>query len=223
MRSRILPAVGISALALVAAAVFAPGASATHGASPAHKSPASTLSHAKTTAASCYAQSDNDNGIGIVSQNFEASFDAYDAQGADDFKLKKTCKLKTTTVAGAYFNGAGPAASVNVTYYKNSGGLPGAIVKDFQGASYTDSSGIGNFVVKTKGKLGKGKYFVSVQANLDFSAGGEWGWNTNNTQRGVAAVWQNPGGGFATGCATWTTLSSCIAAGQGPDNTFQLN
>jgi hypothetical protein len=222
MRSRILPAVGISALALVAAAAFAPGASATHGVSPAHKSPVGTLSHAKPLAA-CVAQNDNDNGIGIVSQNFEPTNDAFDAQGADDFKLKKTCKLKTTTVSGAYFNGAGPADSLNVTFYKNSGGLPGAIVKDFQGTSYTDGSGTGNFTAKTKGKLKKGKYFVSVQVNMTFGVGGEWGWNTNNTVRGVDAVWQNPGDGFATGCTSYTTMTTCIVAGEGGDDSFQLN
>ncbi|HEV8692354.1 MAG TPA: hypothetical protein VGQ91_18760, partial [Ideonella sp.] len=37
--------------------------------------------------ATLYDQNNDDNGIGIVSQNFEATFDAYDAQGADDFAV----------------------------------------------------------------------------------------------------------------------------------------
>lgn len=224
MRSRILPAVGVSALALVAAAAFAPGASASHGGmSAAHTTPASKLVHVQSKG-SCYSQSDNDNGVGIVSQNFESSFDAYDAQGADDFKLKKTCKLKTVTVAGAYFGGYGPADSVNVTFYKDSKGKPGKVVKDFQNASYTDTSGTGNFTIKTKGSLAKGSYWVSVQANMDFASGGEWGWNTNNTVRGNPATWQNPGNGFGSGCTKYgTALTTCIASGEGGDFTFQLN
>ena len=165
MRSRILPAVGVCALALVAAATFAPEASADHGLAPVHKSAASTLVHVSPMAA-CYAQNDNDNGVVIPSQNFEASLDPYDSMGADDFTLTKTCRLKTTTVSGTYYNGDGPAASVNVTYYKNAQGKPGVIKRDFQAAPYTDPSGRGNFVVTTRGRLRAGTYWVSVQANV---------------------------------------------------------
>lgn len=128
MRSRILPAVGISALALVAATAFAPVASAGHsGVGPAGKTPVGQLVHAKVNPlASCYAQRDNDNGIGIVSQNFATADDIYDSQGADDFKLTSRCRAKTVTADGVYFNGSGPADSVNVTFYKNRDGKPPA-------------------------------------------------------------------------------------------------
>jgi hypothetical protein len=36
-----------------------------------------------------YSQNGTDSGIGIVSQNFESSFDIYDAAAADDFVVKK--------------------------------------------------------------------------------------------------------------------------------------
>ena len=223
MRSRILPAVGISAIALVAAAAFAPGASASgHGMSPAAKGAVSAPSHAKT-AATCYNQADNDNGVGIVSQNFEATFDAYDSQGADNFKIKNKGILKEVDVDGAYFNGPGPATSVHVTIYKNASGMPGAVVKDVPAATYTDATGTGTFKIKVpKTVLKKGAYWVSVYVNMDFGTGGEWGWNTNNTVRGTAAKWQNPGNGFSTGCTTWTTLTTCIAAGEGGDYSFAL-
>ena len=227
MRSRILPAVGISAIALVAAAAFAPGASASgHGMSPAAKGAVSAPSHAKT-AASCYNQADNDNGVGIVSQNFEATFDQYDAQGADDFKIAAGgCKIKIVHADGLYFNGAGPAVNFTVEFYK-SGTTPTTLIKSLTKKYVDTSGGLGSVDIKLgkKGpKLDKGKYWVSVIANLDFQAGGEWGWNTNNTQRQLAAVWQNPGNGFGSGCTTWGNMVSCIGAlGQGPDFSFSLS
>jgi hypothetical protein len=219
MRSRILPVAGAGVAALALAMTFAPSAGASgHAVGTAGKS--ATQSHAGT-AASCYAQRDNDNGIGIVSQNFESTFDAYDAMGADDFKLKKTCKLKTVTADGIYFNGSGPADSFNVVIYKGKS-KPGGTFKACNNASYTDS-GFGSPVVKCKAKLTTKAKWVSVQANLAFSAGGEWGWNTNNTVRGKPSQWQNPGDGFATGCTSWTATTTCIPSGEGGDNSFSLN
>ena len=219
MRSRILPAAGAGVAALALAMTFAPMANASgHSVGTAAKS-GNTQSHART-AASCYAQRDNDNGIGIVSQNFEATFDAYDAQGADDFKC--VGKVTSATADGIYFNGSGPADSFNVIYYKGKA-KPAGVFKACNNASYTDS-GFGTPTVKCKAKLTKKSKWVSFQANLAFSAGGEWGWNTNNTQRGKAAMWQNPGGGFGTGCSTWGNMITCLGAlGQGPDFSFSLD
>jgi hypothetical protein len=78
-------------------------------------------------------QTGTDSGIGITSQNFEASFDQYDNMGADDFTVPAGFVWKVTQVnaSGVYYNGSGPASSVHVTFYKNDGGLPGAVVKDF--------------------------------------------------------------------------------------------
>jgi len=221
MRSRILPAVGISAVALAVAFSFAGSASAAgHTVGTAAKGATHTKS--AQPAKSCVNQADNDNGVGIVSQNFEASFDIYDAQGADDFKVKTKCKIATVHADGIYFNGSGPAASWDVTFYKGKS-APGGVAKACTGATAT-SDNFGTVDIKCKAKLKKGAYWASVVANMDFSAGGEWGWNTNNTQRGKAAMWQNPGNGFSSGCTTWGNMQSCIGAlGQGPDFSFSLS
>src|SRR4051794_21819347 len=101
MRSRIFTAVGISAVALAVAFSFSGSASAAgHSVGAVNKS---TTHQSKINIdKGCYAQRDNDS-FGIVSQNFEASFDIYDSQGADDFAIKKKCKVKTVTADGAYF------------------------------------------------------------------------------------------------------------------------
>ena len=174
-----------------------------------------------------YDQTSNDSGIGIVSQNFESSFDIYDAQAADDFTVPAGTigTVKEVDATGVYFNGSGPANSENVTFYKNSHGAPGDVVAEFDGVVGADS--FGSFAIdlgkghKFKGgKHGK-TYWVSVQANLDFSAGGEWGWENQTTSEGNAAMWVNAGDGFATGCTTYSQENVCIPDGQG-DHMFTL-
>lgn len=207
---------------LAAAAVLAltSGVSLAAAPSVAGKGAVKALSGVKTDAV-LYSQNDNDGGTGVTSQNFEATFDAYDNSGADDFKVPKgsTWIVSSVDVTGVYYNGSGPAASEHVTFYANAGGLPGAAVADFPAAAGSDSSG--SFSIPVKAKLKKGTYWVGVSANLDFQAGGQWGWEIRSVQAGNAAAWQNPGGGFGVGCTTWDALQTCL--GFGPDFMFALN
>ena len=70
--------------------------------------------------------------------------------------------------------------------------------------------------------LMRGAGWVSVQVNLDFGEG-EFVWVTGQTQNGEAAVWENPGDGWGTGCTTWTNLQSCWGElNPGPDFEFVL-
>jgi hypothetical protein len=229
---------GTAALALSAGTAFA---GAAH---PALSAKATTGFHAQLPergAGVIYSQRDNDNGIGIVSQNFtDSGFSAYDAQGADDFTISRKATIKDVVADGQYFNGPGPADSYNVIFYKGGAvGPAGTCCKKAaaicMNQPYTDPSGLGSPDVDVSPcnppvpgggpggvKLKPGTYFVSVQANMAFSVGGEWGWNTNNTVRGSASQWQNPGGGFGTGCTTYNTTTTCIPAGEGGDFSFAL-
>ncbi|MFL6689621.1 MAG: hypothetical protein ACJ8IR_05465 [Alphaproteobacteria bacterium] len=173
-----------------------------------------------------YDQNDNDNGVGIVSDDFDSAFNSYDDQIADDFKVPKgtTWKVKEVDVSGAYFNGSGPTDGINIFVYKNVKGIPGGTVAECDSLPPT-SDNFGTFTIKIPKscpiKLGKGKYFLSVQSQQNFSAGrGEWGWNTNNTQRGGPAMFRSNGG---FGCTQWDTLANCIGSyGQGPDVAFAI-
>lgn len=163
-----------------------------------------------------YDQSGGDDGSVIVSQNFESDFDIYDSQAADDFTVPAGQKwtIQEVDVAGAYFNGPGqgPAVSENVYFYKDAKGLPGKLLKKGSFTVNGADDGFGNFAIDLgkKGiKLGPGKYWVSVQVNMD-STSGEWGWALRTPIAGSEAVWQNPGDGFGTGCVTWA--SDCLAA-----------
>jgi hypothetical protein len=183
------------------------------------------LVHRSAAADACYAQRDNDNGIGIVSQNFEPDFDAYDSRGADDFSLDSACSILEVDTDGEYFNGSGPADSFHVTFYRNNlHNKPGRRVSNQNLLSYTDE-GLGSpeITLDREVTLAAGVYWVAVKANMDFSTGGEWGWNTNNTQRGGPGQWKNGGNGFNTGCTTYQPVLECIASGEGPDFSYSLD
>jgi hypothetical protein len=178
-----------------------------------------------------YDQSDAGSGEAIDSQNFESTFAAYDDAGADDFTVPSghTWTVKEVDAPGLYFNGYGPASSENVTFYKDSGGVPGAITKKGQRNGLSGTDNAGSFAIDltnggaTKGvKLAGGHYWVSVVANCSFTGGcGEWGWSTSSTLHGTAGQWQNPGGGFGI-CPTWGPITSCISGDTDPDFQFVL-
>jgi hypothetical protein len=168
----------------------------------------------------CYSNIRNATGSAYVSQNFETSLDAFDSTGADDFSMSQDCSLTSITVPGQYFNGEGPAASENVTFYSDNGGRPGQVI-DSQTVSGSDQSGTFQIDLQPVALSANVTYWVSVQANMDFSTGGEWGWDADATQAGSPAQWENPGEGFGTGCSTWGDLQTCLGA-DGPDLQFAL-
>jgi hypothetical protein len=219
-KTSVLSAAAALALTSSVALAAGPGASNIGHASTARVFPSQSVE------AVLYDQNDNDSGIGITSQNFEASLDLYDNQGADDFKVPTGFIWKVTEVdvTGVYYNGPGPAPSVHVTIYKNKGGLPGSkVVADYPAIVPADN-GFGSFQITlpTGAKLQAGRYWVSVQANLEFAVGGQWGWEGRTVQSGQMAAWRNPGDGFGTGCSTWNYESTCIPSGQGPDKMFTI-
>jgi len=184
---------------------------------------ARAASPAAPEAALLYSQNDNDSGNGITSQNFEASFDAFDGQGADDFTVPGGVRwgVKTVVVTGVYYNGPGPAASETVSFYRDAGGLPGALISS-QTLTGVDTGGSFNMTLPAFVRLRPGTYWVSVQANMDFTPNGQWGWETRTVMSGNGAAWQNPGNGFGTGCTSWANLLACIPTGGGPDLMFAL-
>jgi len=174
-----------SALALLAA-----GAAA---APPVGTFPAPTPKHAKVL----YNQNDNYAGSGVNSQNYEASFSQYNDQGADDFVVPAhaTWTITEVDVSGQYFNGSGPASSEDVIFYADNKGTPGNTVATISNVKGTDTNGAFSITLPGKGtKLKSGRYWVSVIANLSFTDGGEWNWDTNSVLHGDPAMWRDQGG-----------------------------
>ena len=230
MRVRWLSLVAASALAIATAAALAPAAGASGAVRSVHVGRAAHASSSIPTLSVLYNQNNNDSGVGIVSQDFTdagGSFDIYDSQGADDFVVNGTIGwlVQGVAVTGVYFGGTGPADSENVTFYKDAGGLPGAVAAAATGLHGTDTAGSFRIPLGANSpKLRNGTYWVSVQIAMPFSTGqGEWGWETTSVQHGAASVWQNPGNGFGTGCTTYANMNTCIGAlGEGPDFMFTI-
>ena len=170
-----------------------------------------------------YDQNDNDSGFGSNSQDFEADFDTFDNQGADDFTVPtgETWTVTQVDVTGSYFNGAGPAMWFNVFFYADAGGAPGALVSSQTNLAFTGDPSAA-IPLTTPVELTEGTYWVSVQARMDFGVGGQWAWEDRTVQSGNGSMWQNPGDGFGSGCPTWGPKTTCIP-GSSVDFMFRLH
>ena len=179
------------------------------------------------TPTTLYDQTDNAGTTATSSQNFEAAFDTFDSFTADDFVVPagQTWNVSTINVGGQYFNGTGPAATVNVFFYPNSGTLPGSPAAcTFNNVAIASGAATGSFGIDLPSSctLGAGTYWVSVQANLDFTPNGQWGWNDRTVQTNNGAAFMNPGGGFAcTGGNGWVLKTTCVTT-TSPDQIFSL-
>src|SRR5947208_7353785 len=76
-----------------------------------------------------YDQYNNASTVASLSATF-TDFPTFSADLADDFVVPggQTWNVQSIDADGVYFNGPGPAASFNVFFYADSGGLPGAQV-----------------------------------------------------------------------------------------------
>src|SRR5262245_11329745 len=111
MRVRFFTVLTALALAVAVVAAFGTGAGARPAPQPAAAAKAKASARPAHVQGTIYGQRDNDNGVGIVSQNFTDAGgvnDAFDSQGADDFKIKNKGVVKEVDVDGIYFNGIGP-------------------------------------------------------------------------------------------------------------------
>ena len=158
-----------------------------------------------------YDQTGFDSGTGFVSQNFEATFDVYDCEGADDFIVPdgSTWVVKEVDIEGNTGDGDGRADSENVVFYKDKHGKPGKVVARFDGIVGLQT--FGAFVIDLgKGvRLKPGRYWLSMQVNEIFNEDGEWYWEMSTVQLLKPSVWRNPGDGFATGCTDWRVQTDC--------------
>jgi subtilisin-like proprotein convertase family protein len=170
-----------------------------------------------------YDQTDSPGAQASSSQDFEAAFDGFDDQGADDFVVPAGVNWSITGVhvAGVYFNGAGPAPTVHVHFYADAAGLPGGSVCDYLDVTPTDTTGTFDIALPSPCVLGGGTYWVSVIAHMDFGAGGQWGWTDRTVQSNSPSAWQNPGGGFGV-CPAWAAKTGCVI-GSAVDFAFSLS
>jgi len=165
---------------------------------------------------------------GAPSQNFEASLDAFDCQSADDFVVPagEIWNVTQVNVGGTFSATGGPATSVNVTFYDNSGTLPGpTVVATYANVATFALAPNFNITLPSAASLPAGTYWVSVQANMNFSPNGQWFWsNFGAANIGSQYAWRNPGSGFGTPCVNFGAGSTSCGVGGGVNrnNVFDI-
>ncbi|MGA9829470.1 MAG: hypothetical protein WBQ57_14205 [Rhodanobacteraceae bacterium] len=223
-------AVSITAALAAQALMTADAANTTRHARPEVSGPAKSAGHFRQPLGSMvlYDQTTSSYGSGIISQNFTSTTaDTYNAAVADDFVVTDASgwTVNQVNAAGVYFNGSGPADSFDVNIYPDNGGFPAAAPTcSYSGLAYTEApAGAFSIPLSSGCSLAQGTYWVSVVANMSFSAGGEFGWETFSpgTTPGEVAEFENPSDFFGTGCTTWTNIQTCITTA-GSSTGFQI-
>lgn len=175
-----------------------------------------------------YDQTDSAGGNGAPDQNFEAAFDQYDSEGADDFVVPGGTAWSVSEIrtVGTQSTG-GSAVSVNVNFYADNAGFPDATA--VAGCSYpalipAETAGSYVLTLPTACVLPPGTYWVAIQSNQDFGGGnGQHFWSNRSVASNSGAVWRNPGNGFGTGCVNWDRMTTCgVGGGTNPDFLFQV-
>ena len=171
-------------------------------------------------AALLYGQNDSPAANGVPDQDFEASFDAYDAEAADDFVVTDPTGWTIDEVRTVGTTGTAGAATVKVTFHSNSAGggdpdLPGAAVAgcSYTGIVPTDVTGSFTILLPTPCVLAAGTYWVAIQTSQNFGANGQHFWSNRTVQTTSESAWRNPLGGFAVGCLSYSPVSTCTGAG----------
>jgi hypothetical protein len=184
------------------------------------------------TARTLHSQLDGGNDGGVNSQQYEGLDPIYDSEIADDFVVPagKSWTVDRVEVHGFYGDGgqnvpAGPASSVNVRFYRDANGFPGAIECGALSALPVFGLANGSFVVDLASacRFGAGRYWVAVQSRQNFGNAGMWFWRTRPQVAGHGAVYRNPGGFFQPPCPTWGRIDQCTNGFGRWDMTFAVS
>jgi hypothetical protein len=158
---------------------------------------------------------------GAPDQNFEAAYDIYDSEVADDFVVPGPMdwNINRVNIVGTY-SAAGPAVSVDIAIYPDNAGVPDA-ANPVAGCSFTglpittDTAGSFATDLPAGCLLTPGSYWMGHITNIDFAVGGQHFFSNTLTLANSEAHWVNPGDGFGTGCTTFTPGGSVCGIGGG--------
>jgi hypothetical protein len=176
-----------------------------------------------------WSQLDEPSGEAFIDQAFEAQYAAYDNSGGDDFIYDGWSRYligggfdSLFTPGSLSVPGASPLF-VNVAFYVDAGGLPGAVLDgcDFP-ANTNFTSDNGDLTIDVEGcwPLG-GHIWFSQQVRMDFNPFGQHYWATRASSNESPGVWKSPGDGFDTGCTDWQPANA-VCGMPGEDWLFEL-
>jgi hypothetical protein len=173
-----------------------------------------------------YDQTDSASGNGAPDQDFEAAFNVYDNEGADDFVVPagENWLVDRIVTVGTQSTGGTPT-SVDVWFYADDAGYPA----DSPTCTYLDQATATpaslDVTLPAPCSLAAGKWWLAVQVNQNFGGGnGQHFWSNRTVATNDGGVWRNPGDGFGTGCVDWERQTTCgVGGGTNPDFLFQIH
>lgn len=175
-----------------------------------------------------YDQTSQPSGDGIPDQDFEAAYDEFDAEAADDFVVDWPDGWgleRIRTVGDQSLERS--ARSVDVAIHADVAGRPaagpvaGCAASDLEPAEEDDGSF--ELVLPAPCLLAPGRYWLVLQTNQDFDPSGQHFWSSRSVVTGSGALWRNPANGFDTGCRDWQALATCGVGASFPDLLFALD
>ncbi|MDY0344779.1 MAG: carboxypeptidase regulatory-like domain-containing protein, partial [Lentimicrobium sp.] len=196
------------------------------------------------------------NGLVIYDQLYPLGFNYMNSQfytnagsaantslAADDFVVPTGSNwgVRYVDVTGVYYAFTGtPIDALNIRFYNNNSGVPGAEVYAFSDfTNYNEvlmdeATQTYKYEIMLPNSLNftPGRYWISVQAVSNSDITGQWGWST---KEGITVEqefnWKNPSDGFGTGFTDWTAASmflwsdfnlSFALYGDGLDNDLSM-
>lgn len=173
-----------------------------------------------------WSQLDDPSGYALVDQAFESWYASYNSEAADDFMVQVSgpeCEFAVDGVstAGVQFTPGTDPLFVNVAFYADAGGLPGAPLPDCEFPANTNfvSDGNGDLAIEVDcpgfQTFSYNTFWVSQQVRQDYLIQGIHYWATRASTELAPAAWRNPGNEFGTGCFDWQPANEvCRAMGQ---------
>jgi hypothetical protein len=172
-----------------------------------------------------WSQLDEPTGAAFTDQAFEASYAAYDSDGGEDFVVDAgfTWNLEALATPGSLTVLGSNPFFVNILFYADNGGLPGAVLCDFTANTNVTSAGDGDLTMDVSGcSLDAGNVWFSQSVRMDFNPLGQHYWATRGTALGTyPGLWKNPGNGFGNGCLDWQPANA-VCGMTGEDWMFEL-
>ncbi|MEQ9187306.1 MAG: T9SS type A sorting domain-containing protein [Cryomorphaceae bacterium] len=151
-----------------------------------------------------------------TAQDFEAAYDIYDAQGADDFIVPSgvTWYLDSIVLPGTYSPTAATTCGIQFSIHTDNSGEPGTVIFGDTVNSDLDGNGDGDitYVFSTPLAVSSGHYWLVANGRKNFAGGGgQWYWVRDVNSTGHPGLWRNPGNGFGSGCTAWVPMYNCAA------------
>jgi hypothetical protein len=149
----------------------------------------------------------------------------FDSQAADDFVVPDGAfwRISRFVFEGEYRSLPGPAASLGLALYADQAGVPGSLVARLTRVKgFADDAGSLSVTLPHTVALTPGRYWISVQANIDYAESGLWAFTSIDGSVGYPAVWRNPGDGYHLPCTDWQPQVACFGGAPG-DLRFEIH